>query len=156
MQVSARNLHFEQATVLREDLKAVTWLSRRAADMARAREAYTFVYPVAAAETSTREDPARSGPDIWYLIRRGIIEGALPAPVSAADRRQAKRVLKQWLIHDHCVGSVFSPRPETLALVASWFRNHRGELKKTFLPEVGMPPTAVRRHTSAASGTVKV
>jgi excinuclease ABC subunit C len=155
MQTTANNLHFEQATILREDIKAVNWLSRRAADMAQARDAYTFVYPVAGIAATQAGGKLHSPQEIWYLIRRGIIEGALPAPKNATQRRHTKATLKKWLANDRCVGSIFSPRPETLALVASWFRNNRGELKKTFLPEC--PKSYPRRpRKSSTSSTVKV
>ncbi len=148
MQKAARNLHFEQAAVLREDLKAVGWLSRRVIDMATARERYTFVYPVAV-EESAEQPIGQRAQSIWYLIRRGLVEGAVAAPVSELQKRQTATLLHKWLTSENCVGTRFIPRPETLALVASWFRNHRGELKKTFLP-------ATSAHSPAAkiSGTV--
>ncbi len=133
MQRAASNLHFEQAAVLREDLKAVGWLSRRVSDMAQARERYTFIYPVAN-EESAEQPIGQSSRTVWYLIRRGLVEGAVAAPVSAVQKRQTTAFLKKWLSSDNCIGTQFAPRPETLALVASWFRNNRGELKKTFLP----------------------
>ena len=134
MQRAASQLHFEQAAVLREDLQAITWLSRRVEDMAQAREHYTFVYPVTGHAGATTQAGSRT---IWYLIRRGAIEGALPAPCTAEEQRHARTTIRQWLRADKRLGTAFSPRPETLALIASWFRNNRGELKKTFLPGSG-------------------
>ncbi len=134
MQRAARNHHFEQAIVLREDLRSVQWLSRRAGDIASARNNFTFVYPV----ESSNSPWGPIGEDsraIWYLIRRGIIEGSLPAPTTTAEKRCTQNALRKWLVSDNCVGASFSPRPETLALIASWFRNNRAELKKTFLPK---------------------
>ncbi len=142
MHQAARNLHFEQATVLREDLKAITWLSRRVGDMAQARDRYTFVYPVAS-ESSSEQPIGQNSRAVWYLVRRGLIEGAVAAPTTAAQRQQTQTLLNKWWSNDNCVGAAFVPRSETLALVASWFRNHRSELKKTFLPNtlVPSPPT---------------
>ncbi len=120
---AAAGQHFERAAQLRDDLKSVQWLSRRAEDIAQARERYTFVYPV--------EEPG--APPVWYLIRRGILEGAVAAPTTAAEKRATKTLIKHWFACDKHVGTRYTPRPETLALVASWFRNHRAELKKTFL-----------------------
>lgn len=121
---AARNLQFEQAAVLREDLKAIEWLSRRANDISRAKNTYTFVYSVAGFD----------GQDVWYLIRRGQIEGALAAPKTAAATSLAHRLVMRWLEQDHHVGTQFTARPETLALVTSWFRNNRPELKNTLKP----------------------
>lgn len=144
MQRAANNLHFEQATVLREDLKAVTWLSRRVNDMAQARQRYTFVYPVTSGELA--EQPmGQNSRTVWYLIRQGVIEGAVAAPTTTAQRQQTTALLKKWLSSENCVGSTFVPRPETLALVASWFRNNRAELKKTFLPGAKRPMPVVAR-----------
>ncbi len=144
---AASHQHFEQASVLREDLKAVTWLACRAGDMAQARDTYTFVYPVAAAAVDAQQirQPAR---EIWYLIRRGIIEGALAGPSSEAEHKRARAVVKQWLADANCIGSAYSPRPETLGLVASWFRNQRSELKQAFLPGPKMDAKMDRKRAS--------
>jgi excinuclease ABC subunit C len=122
---AARNLQFEQATVLREDLRAIEWLSRRATDINRAKNTYTFVYSVAGVD----------GQDVWYLIRRGHIEGALAAPKTTAATSRTHRLVQGWLDQDHHIGTKFTARPETLALVTSWFRNNRPELKNTFKPK---------------------
>lgn len=150
MAKAAGNLHFEQAAVLREDLKAVKWLSRRAGDLARARENYTFVYPVQNDEHGWL--PKRPPAGVWYLIRRGIVEGALAAPRDKTESQRARRLVNRWLEQDNRVGSRFPPRPETLALVTSWFRNHKSELKTTFLPKSSSRSPAI----SGNSSTVKV
>ena len=73
--------------------------------------------------------------DVWYLIRRGVVEGALAAPRTARQRARAERAIVKWLEQDNHVGQKFSPRPETLALVTSWFRNQRAEFQHTYRPE---------------------
>ena len=125
MILAAKNLQFEQAVVLREDLRALEWLSRRAGDIAKAKNTYTFVYSVAGFD----------GQDVWYLIRRGQIEGALAAPRTAAESQRTHRLVARWLNEDNHVGTQFTARPETLALVTSWFRNNRAELKNTLKPK---------------------
>jgi excinuclease ABC subunit C len=126
---AAQNLHFEQAATLREDLRAITWLSRRVGDMAQARQRYTFVYPVES-ESANEPSGASSIRNVWYLIRRGLVEGAVAAPNTSTQLRQTNGLIKKWLANDNCIGTSFIARPETLALVASWFRNNRSELKK--------------------------
>lgn len=121
----ALSRQFEQAARLREDLKAVKWLSHRANDLATARDQYTFIYPV------EDQSVTRSSRSIWYLIRRGIVEGAVPAPRDAKQLNSVAALLRSWWTQPDLIGSTFLPRPETLALVASWFRNQRPELKKT-------------------------
>jgi excinuclease ABC subunit C len=118
---AAKRMNFEQAVVLREDLRVVQWLGRRVSDIAKAKNTYTFVYPV---EGANRQD-------VWYLIRRGQIEGALAAPSTAAQRSQAQHIVQRWLAEDRRLGTRFFARPETLALITGWFRNQRGELSKT-------------------------
>ncbi|MCC6509990.1 MAG: UvrB/UvrC motif-containing protein [Pirellulaceae bacterium] len=125
MAVAAERLHFEQAARLRDDLQAVKWLARRVGDVAAARRSFTFVY----------RPPAIDHPDVWYLIRRGVVEGALAAPKTARQRQQVDRAIAQWLEQDNHVGQRFSPRPETLALVTSWFHNQRSELQHTYRPD---------------------
>lgn len=153
MNQASSNLHFEQATVLREDLRAIGWLHRRATDLARARKHYTFVYPVPShdAQKNSRNKPQ----EVWYLIRRGIIEGAIAAPNSAVQLRQCHQLLRDWLASDQCLGTSFSPRPETLALVTSWFHKHRHELKRTFHPQKTPPPQAHRLAKSGKPATPK-
>lgn len=131
LQQAVEQLHFERAAVLREDLRAVTWLSRRAMELAKARDSYTFVYPVEADSQPQNEHKQT----IWYLIRKGMIEGAVPAPPRKNDARTNK-LLRRWLAEDNCVGTSFQSRPETLALVSSWFRKNRAELRKTFVPKL--------------------
>lgn len=125
MMRAARGLQFEQAAVLREDLRAIEWLSRRANDISRAKNSYTFVYSVAGFD----------GQDVWYLIRRGQIEGAVAAPKTTAETAKTNRLIQRWLAQDHHIGTQFTARPETLALVTSWFRNNRAELKNTIKPK---------------------
>lgn len=157
MDKAARNLHFEQAVILREDMKALQWLARRASDLARARETYTFVYPIEAAEDSKGNRISNTKHQgVWYFIRRGIIEGAIAAPKTPSQKKVAQRHVQHWLNSDNCVGSTFAPRPETLALVASWFRNNRTELKKTFLPATRKPPSRSARKVTKPASAVKV
>lgn len=143
MREAAANLHFERAATLREDLQAVQWLHRRATDLARAKAYFTFVYPVAAEQSAA--GPAKAVPGsaafanreqrgIWYLIRRGVVEGAVAEPMNQTERKRTGRLLEDWLAEQGRVGSSFDPRPETLALVTGWFRKNRSELKKTFKP----------------------
>lgn len=140
MAQAAERLHFEQAARLRDDLQAVQWLARRVGDVATARKSFTFVY----------QPPAIDHPDVWYLIRRGVVEGALAAPKTAKQRERTEHTIANWLAHDNHVGQQYTPRPETLALVTSWFRNQRAEFKHTYRPE-GQPPSNSAQQKVASS-----
>jgi excinuclease ABC subunit C len=124
MHAAVERTHFEQAARLRDDLHAVSWLARRLGDLAQARNDFTFIYPV---EGSSKT--------VWYLIRRGVIEGSLLAPRTPYQLARAQRLVVQWLDEENTIGRRFPPRPETLATVSSWFRNNRPELKHTLRPE---------------------
>lgn len=121
----ALSQQFEQAARVREDVRAVKWLCNRATDVANARQRYTFVYAVQ--DASSKQDRT-----VWYLIRRGVVEGAIAAPRNEQQLNNAREILHAWWTQPDLVGSQFAPRPETLALVASWFRNNRSELGQTF------------------------
>jgi len=128
MQQAAQRRHFEQAMQIRQDLLVVKWLSYRAADVALAREKYSFIYPI-----SSPSGRAHRG--VWYLIRNGMIEGALAAPQTGEQWESVQRAIRQWWLQPDLMGSPFVSRSETLALVAGWFRNNRLELTQTFQPD---------------------
>lgn len=148
---ASADFQFERATVLREDLKAVRWLFRRATDLAKAREQYTFVYPVRGTDCQSKPGELSTKYDIWYLIRRGIIESAIAAPLTESEKRRTRSYLKNWFERDKDVGGEHSPRPETLALVTSWFRNNKKELSNTFAPGQTRAPASSRRRRSKTS-----
>lgn len=149
MQLAASRRHFEQALQIRQDLQVVQWLSYRAADVALAREKYSFVYQVdSALEAGSAALPKRG---VWYLIRNGMVEGALAAPQNGPQRAAAAQAIQQWWSQPDHKGSQFVSRPETLALVAGWFRKHRKELAQTFLPSgLSHPKITVGRRPTAA------
>lgn len=141
MKSAAADYHFERAAILREDYKAVRWLSRRAVEIKRARDNYTFVYAVQGNDCGRNPGEASDKFDIWYLIRRGVLEGAVAAPRDEPEKRRVRRQLAKWLESDGTVGGQYTPRSETLALITSWFRNNRSELNQAFVPGAERAPT---------------
>ncbi len=119
MTLASQRLHFEQAMRWREDLRVLTWLTRRLEEHERARHELTCVYPI-------ESDDGRSH---WYLIRRGVVEHAIRAPKSARDRKRAEREVSQWLSQDNHVGVQYQRREETLAIVSGWFRKFPDQRK---------------------------
>jgi excinuclease ABC subunit C len=120
MQVAAARWHFEQAIRYREDARILRWLTNRLADHARAREQLTCVYPVRGCD----------GRDIWYLIRRGVIEHAVQPPRQGRAHRIALEEVRKWAVCDNTLGVHFHRREETLAIVSGWFRKNPTEQKQ--------------------------
>lgn len=125
MSLAASRLHFEQAIRLREDIKHVRWLSRRLETFAEARQKFSFVYPV----------PSPDGRDCWYIVRQGELCAVLPAPKTAACWRRTKKCISEWLEEKPRVGKSMPSRPETVALIAGWFRANRPELTHVLYPD---------------------
>ncbi|GIX00731.1 MAG: ethanolamine utilization protein [Pirellulaceae bacterium] len=121
-------LQFEQAASLREDWLAVGWLQRKLEELEDARLRYTFIYEL----DPRRETTARPrAPVFWYLIRHGCVEACVPKPRSAHRRAGLLESIHRWLSGSANVPFPVRHRPETLPLVASWFRNRRQELAHT-------------------------
>ncbi len=145
MFLAAADQHFEQAATIREDLKAVRWLSKRACDIKQARDNYTFVYAVRGLDCRHQPGAASDSFDIWYLIRRGVLEGSLARPLAESDKRRVRSQLAAWMNDDEQVGGQHAARPETLALITSWFRNNRSQLEHAFVPGEQRAPIARKR-----------
>ncbi|RMF38645.1 MAG: ethanolamine utilization protein [Planctomycetota bacterium] len=137
---AAEQLHFEQASILREDFLAVRWLHRRLCDLERARKKFTFLYEV---DPGREPYAAPRSPVLWYLIRHGCVEACVKRPGTATERRSLGRSLQQWLAGSANLPVPCLHRPETLPLVSSWFRNRPTELRHTFSPGQ-MPRPAAR------------
>lgn len=116
---AADRKHFEQAMRLREDWKVLGWLSRRLNEHEKARQELTCIYPV----------QGWDGRDLWYLIRRGVIEHALVAPKGKREHTKAQREVDEWFRQDNHLGAKFQRREETLAIVSGWFRKFPDQRK---------------------------
>ncbi len=119
MRIAAERLHFEQAIRYREDSRIIRWLTSRLADHARAREQLTCIYPV----------KGQDGREIWYLIRRGVIEHAVQSPKRGRASRATIDEIQKWARCDNTLGGHFHRREETLAIVSGWFRKNPAEQK---------------------------
>jgi excinuclease ABC subunit C len=117
-------LQFERAAALRDRWQALHWLTRH---LDRLREAgrHSFVYPVVGHDDT----------ELWYLIRRGRVVGALPRPGDDAGRRLAATIIAEAFAPGRVV-----PGPLTLAetdgvlLVSGWFRRQPAEKQRTLDP----------------------
>ncbi|MDZ4852221.1 MAG: GIY-YIG nuclease family protein [Pirellulaceae bacterium] len=134
MALASRRLHFEQAVRYREDAQILRWLTLRLAYHAQAREKLTCIYPM----------PGNDDRDIWYLIRRGVVEHAVRAPKKSRDFRTARDQVEHWSKCDNTLGVHFQRREETLAIVSGWFRKNPAEQKRIrLLHEIDAKPLQV-------------
>jgi excinuclease ABC subunit C len=116
MNAASAALLFERAAHLRDRLDALDWLSRR---LGRLREAadHSGVYPVRGAD----------GKEVWYLIRRGLVRAALPAPDDPGSLEEARRKLEEVYRSGPAAGVPGGDEVDGLLLVAGWFSRRREE-----------------------------
>jgi len=145
MNRAAAGQHFEHAARLRDDHKVLKWLSNRLASFKRAREQYSFIYPVRGCD----------GRDIWYLIRKGGVEHAIGLPKNASQWRTARSALTRWHEISDSVGSGFLRYEETIGLVTTRFQKNREELLETqSVNEIPMSWTEMRANVTQQQLTV--
>ncbi len=120
---------FERAAALRDKLTALQWLNAHLERVRQARARNHFVYPV----------PGRTGQDVWYLIRRGWVAGAVPPPGDEASRAQAAAALRA--VYEKSAdwsGPAWGEEMDGVLLVAAWFRKHPEERQRTLDPEAAL------------------
>ena len=118
---AAAGRHYEHAARMQEDLRILKWLCNRLASLKRARENYSFAYAVRGCD----------GRDIWYLIRKGGVETAIPIPKNASQWRSIRPELSRWSQSTNSVGSGYLRHEESIGLVTNWFQKNRDELIQT-------------------------
>lgn len=120
MQQAATELAFERAAVLREKLKALGWVTKQLARLRQAREQFNFIYPVT----------GHGGGQTWYLVRRGYVVTALPAPLDAEERERTAQVVRAVFEKKHSTATRQVEEMEGVSLVLGWFCRHPGEQKR--------------------------
>jgi excinuclease ABC subunit C len=141
MQAAAAGLAFESAAILREKLAAMQWLQQHLERVREATKLNHFIYPVR----------GHNGQDIWYLIRRGWVAAAVPAPCDPQTRQQAAEAIDAIFLHPHSgKGLPQSEEIDGLVLVSAWFRRYPRERKRTLTPTVAL---AVAQATSNLKGS---
>ncbi len=125
MQAAAERQQYELAGRARDTLKCLQYVQRKLNQIAEARRQYSFIYPA----------QGYDGRGVWYLVRRGEVIEAAAAPHDPESYESLKPTLRRWKAMlasgpEACAGDT----QHTVAIVASWFRKHRGELKRVFAP----------------------
>ncbi len=122
MDEAAERLEFERAASLRDKIERLESLRAQFARLRFAVESLSFVYTPLAVE----------GHDVSYVIRRGRVRGAFPAPRSAAERRALdEQVTEIFAPVEPTSGTVPAHEIDELLLVSSWFTRFPKELERT-------------------------
>jgi excinuclease ABC subunit C len=122
MDEASGRLEFERAAALRDKIERLESLQAQFARLRFAVESLSFVYTPSAVE----------GDDISYVIRRGRVRGALPAPRNAAQRRAFdQKVTEIFAPVEKTDGTVPAHEIDELLLVSSWFTRFPKEFERT-------------------------
>ena len=128
MLAAAAKGQYERAAAIRDSWQNLCELDERLTRMRQVRRRFSFVYPLP-------DHADANSSETWYLVRRGVVAAAAPAP---SDRQSAGICLK-------ALESVYGDRRnvesaeredwDVLLVVSAWFRRHPTELERTFSPE---------------------
>lgn len=116
MDAAAVALEFERAAAVRDRLDSLDYLWR-SLERLRGALRHSFVYPVT----------GHDGSDRWYLVRRGLVRGVLPAPADEAGRRAASALLDETFHNGDVAGVPGLDEVDGVLLVAGWFARHKAE-----------------------------
>ena len=118
-------------------MRSLEYVDRKLALLATARRIHTFVYRSAGYD----------GRNVWYLVHSGEIVDVMAEPRRQAtssriqneapvfSTEECRRQLNRWKRQtSDRLSRGHGPYPQTLAIVASWFRKHRSELEHTSSP----------------------
>jgi excinuclease ABC subunit C len=125
MAEASASLAFERAAALRDKHAALAWLADRLGWLRSARDTHSFVYPV----------DGDAGRPLWYVIHRGRVRVALPAPADAAGRSAAGKALRATYVGPAVADGPLPPgEVDSILLVTAWFRRHPDERAKLLAP----------------------
>tara|TARA_R110002049_G_scaffold27321_2_gene93950 strand:- start:3340 stop:4524 length:1185 start_codon:yes stop_codon:yes gene_type:complete len=123
MDTAIANLQYELAERAYVALKDLQYVHRKLSILADARRKFTFIYSV----------PGYDGCHTWYLIHCGEVAAVAVAPKDKTEFDAMRPMIQHWkAATSDRLNRGHGAFPHTLALVASWFRKHRGELDRTF------------------------
>lgn len=125
MQKAADRWDFEYAAVLRNRAMRLEALRDEFARLREALETLSFVYTV----------PGCDGDDRVYLIRRGTVRAALPAPRDARAKRALARLAEEHFSPPEQHGALVTKHQvDEILLLSRWFRMHPEEMSRTRPP----------------------
>jgi len=106
---AAASQRFEQAAILRDALRDLTFVRDRLARLRHVRSAYSFVYPL----------PGYRGREAWYMVRGGEVVKAEVAPRSQRERRRRTETLDD--VYQPATAQTAREGADILQLVSLWF-----------------------------------
>ena len=122
MEASSERLEFERAAALRDKLRRLEDLKEQFLRFRFGVETLSFRYTV----------PGHDGDDRVYLIRRGRVRAAFPAPRTAAERAAIDRAATEVFGRaERETAQVPTHEIDELLLISSWFRRFPEELERT-------------------------
>jgi excinuclease ABC subunit C len=123
MATAAATQQFERAAALRDKLASLRWLHDKLGQQ-RLRLRESFVYPVSGMGRET----------IWYLVHGGRTVAAIPEPQDPEGAGAAAELIEA--IYQKDPGRLLDSYEhyDGLLLVASWFRRHPHQRKRTLPP----------------------
>ncbi|MEM9589008.1 MAG: GIY-YIG nuclease family protein [Planctomycetota bacterium] len=123
---ASQNHQYELAARVRDTLSALEYVQRKLRWMTKARDEYSFVYSVDGVDGCHR----------WYLIQNGELVDVVSAPRDRHEYQQMRPLVKRWeLTLQSTLQRGGGPYAHTLGLVTSWFRRHKSQRERTFLPQ---------------------
>ena len=126
MDDAAARWEFEYAGLLRDRMRRIEMLREEFSRLREALENLSFLYHV----------PGFGGDDRVYVVRRGTIRAAVPAPRSAPERRRLARLVDEHFgVPEHTGALVARHQVDEILLIARWFRANPTELERTVTPE---------------------
>lgn len=112
---------FERASWWRDRFEALTWLLSACTRAHAALESLSFVYT----------DPGTYGDDRTYVIRRGTVRAAAPAPHTPIEIEAFRPLVAEHSGDDGDPGPIPPSAIDETLLVLSWFRRKPAALKRT-------------------------
>jgi excinuclease ABC subunit C len=122
---AAERFDYEAAASMRDRIQPIRWLRERLGWVDEARDRHSCVYP----------QESESHGTVWYLIRRGRVCAAVPAPTDAMSARSAAEALRRIFVDEKNWPNL-APlnQVDHVLLVAAWFRRRPEELQQTLAP----------------------
>ncbi|MDB4949313.1 MAG: Excinuclease subunit [Gemmatimonadetes bacterium] len=126
MAAAAERWEFEYAASLRDRIRRLEMLRDEFLRLREALDNLSFLYHV----------PGHDGDDRVYVVRRGTIRAAVPAPRTAAERRRLERLTGEHFgLPEHTGALVARHQVDEILLIARWFRANPAELERTVPPD---------------------